>query len=160
MCLETTNWPNPYTGLERVSRWPRNWRCLVCDRLLPQHLEWTVHSLSTPMSPTLPSSTQINVLLPNFPLVLEKNFSPMPSPSENVSYTTKQLRGALCLLPWVTHSFSLTSTYRFSPKLPSHLPNLPHLSPGKGEAIQPWLEKNDHWRLGSALWAGLPTSRN
>lgn len=90
-------------------------------------------------------------LLPNYPLVFENNFSPMPSPSENVSYTTKQFRGALYLLPRVTHSFSLTSTYRFSPKLLSHLPNLPFLSPGEGEASQPWPEKNEYWRLGSRL---------
>ena len=31
-------------------------------------------------------------LLSNFPLVFEKHFSPTPSPSENVSYTTKQFR--------------------------------------------------------------------
>ena len=73
---------------------------------------------------------------------------------------TKQFHGALYLLPWVTHSFSLTSTYRFSPKLLSHLPNLPHLSPGKGEATQPWLEKHEYWRLGSGLCAGLSMSLN
>ena len=36
----------------------------------------------------------------------------------------------------------------------------PCLSPGEGEASQPWPEKNEYWRLGSGLWAGLSKSLN
>lgn len=66
--------------------------------------------------------------------IWKKISSTMSSPSENLSFTTQSFSGALYRPPWATHSSSLTSKCRFSPKLLSHLPKLPHLSTGSGEA--------------------------